>query len=98
MQRKYWAQLNLSGGINPLWPGHAAYPWGNTGHSAYSQAPVYLGEFGTGKSDADLSSATRRSQGQLYSFLCVIERGPLAVPPGSGPGHCGSTGPLPAPF
>jgi len=152
--KKYWAYLNLSGGINPVWPGHAAYPWGNTGHTAYSQAPLYLGEFGTGKTDADLSSATRGSQGQwftdmvnfisssytrtasndpgfsltslhwtywainanttegilasdwaslansrkLYSFLCVIERGPLAVPPGPGPGQCGSTGPLPAPF
>jgi endoglucanase len=152
--RKFWAYINLPGGVNPLWPGHAAYPWANTGHTAYTQAPIYMGEFGTENTDADLSSTTRGSQGQWftdavnfvqssytrtasndsglavtslhwtywalnantttgllgsdwaslassrkeYSFLCVIQRGPLAVPPGPGPGQCGSTGPLPAPF
>ena len=32
-----------------------------------------------------------------YTFLCAIQSGPLAVPPGSGAGQCGSTGALPSP-
>jgi endoglucanase len=32
-----------------------------------------------------------------YSYLCFIQTGPLAVPPGSGSGQCGSTGAFPAP-
>jgi endoglucanase len=32
-----------------------------------------------------------------YSYLCFVQTGPLAVPPGSGSGQCGSTGALPAP-
>lgn len=32
-----------------------------------------------------------------YSYLCYVQRGPLAIPPGSSPGQCGSTGSLPAP-
>jgi hypothetical protein len=32
-----------------------------------------------------------------YSFLCVIQQGPFAIPPGSGTGHCDSTGALPGP-
>src|SRR5258708_1080959 len=27
-----------------------------------------------------------------YSYLCFIQTGPLALPPGSGSGQCGSTG------
>ena len=34
---------------------------------------------------------------KIYSFVCFIESGPFAIPPGSGPGQCGSTGALPAP-
>jgi aryl-phospho-beta-D-glucosidase BglC (GH1 family) len=149
-----WAHLTAQGGVVPVWPGHATFPWGNTGHSGYSTAPVYLGEFGTGNAATDLTSAIRGSQGQWftdivnfvessrnltpandsgtpvsnlqwsfwslndedayallganytglenpakeYSYLCLLQRGPLAVPPGTGPGQCGSTGPLPAPF
>ena len=151
--RKYWAHINLTSGINPAWPGHAAYPWANTGHTAYTQAPVYIGEFGTANLDSDLYTSGAGSQGQWftdlvnfiqssytrtasndsgipvtslhftywalndednyallgssytglenpkkeYSFLCFIQRGPLAVPPGSGSGQCGSTGSLPSP-
>lgn len=150
---KNWAHLNLSGGVNPVWPGHATYPWGNTGHIAYSQAPVYIGEFGTANLDSDLYTSGAGSQGQWftdlvnfiqssytrtasndsgvpvtslhftywalndedsyallganyaglenpkkeYSFLCFIQQGPLAIPPGSGAGQCGSTGALPSP-
>jgi endoglucanase len=151
--RKYWAHLNLAGGINPVWPGHAAYPWSNTGHTAYTQAPIWVGEFGTANADSDLISTGAGSQGQWftsminfiqssynltpsndsglpvqsinwtywalneedsysllatgytglenpkkeYSFLCFIQRGPLAVAPGTGAGQCGSTGALPRP-
>src|SRR5919202_2935938 len=151
--KKFWVFPNLAGGVGPVWPGHASYPWGNTGHTAYTQAPVFIGEFGTGKTDADLLSSGAGSQGQWftdlvnfiqssyttttannsgvavgslqwtywslngedgygllgssynglanakkeYSFLCAIQQGPLAVPPGAGSGQCGSTGPLPNP-
>lgn len=151
--KKFWVFPDLAGGVNPVWPGHASYPWGNTGHTGYTQAPVYLGEFGTGKTDSDLFSSGAGSQGQWftdivnfiqssytataannsgvavgslqwtywaansedgygllgssyaglanakkeYSFLCAIQQGPLAVPPGAGSGQCGSTGALPNP-
>jgi endoglucanase len=26
--KKFWAFPNLAGGVNPVWPGHASYPWG----------------------------------------------------------------------
>ena len=32
-----------------------------------------------------------------YTFLCAIQQGPLAIPPGPGAGQCGSTGALPNP-
>ena len=150
---KFWAFANVAGGVNPVWPGHASYPWSNTGHSAYTVAPLYIGEIGTGNADTDLSSSIRGSQGQwftdmvnfvqssrnntpvndsgiavsnihfaywslndedayailgagytglenpkkIYSFVCFIESGPFAIPFGSGPGQCGSTGALPSP-
>jgi endoglucanase len=149
---EHWAFLNV-GDIDPGWPGHAAYPWSNTGTTPYAAAPVFLGEFGTGSASADLSSSGPGSQGQWFTdlvnfiqssyaltptndsgipvqslhwaywslnandsyalletdwtslsnptkeltFLCAIQRGPFAVPAGSGAGQCGSTGPLPAP-
>ena len=150
---KFWAYVNVPGGVNPTWPGHASYPWGNTGHTGYTQAPLYMGELGTGNQSTDLNSTTPGSQGQwftsavnfiqssqnktpandpginvtnlhftywalndednysilganytglenptkVYSFLCFIQAGPLALPHGSGSGQCGSTGPLPTP-
>lgn len=152
--KKFWAHLNIAGGVNPVWAGHASFPWGNTGHTAYTQAPVWVGEFGTENTAADLSSTVRGSQGQwftdmvnfiqssysrttsndpgftltslqwtywainantvesilaadwasvqnpakVYTFLCPIQRGPMALPSGSAAGQCGSTGPLPNPF
>jgi endoglucanase len=65
---KFWAYINL-GQVNPTWPGHDSYPWGNTGHSGYATAPIYIGEFGTGNASADLTSATRGSQGQWFTDL-----------------------------
>lgn len=67
--KKFWAFPNLAGGVNPVWPGHTSYPWGNTGHTGYTQAPVYLGEFGTGKTDSDLFSAGAGSQGQWFTDI-----------------------------
>jgi endoglucanase len=147
----HWAYVNVN--INPAWPGHASYPWSNTGAAAYTSAPLWIGEFGTGNTSADLYATGAGSQGQWftdllnfigssynltsannsgipvkwlnwtywslnpeggygllatgytgltypnkeYSFLCFVELGPYAVPPGTGSGQCGSTGVLPNP-
>jgi endoglucanase len=64
----HWAYLN-TGGVNPVWPGHSSYPWGNTGAQSYAQAPVYIGEFGTGNNDGDLTSTGAGSQGQWFTDL-----------------------------
>jgi hypothetical protein len=64
---KFWAYLNVPGGVNPVWPGHASYPWSNTGHTGYTQAPLYMGELGTGNLDTDLTSTTPGSQGQWFT-------------------------------
>jgi endoglucanase len=69
-----WAHLTAGGGVNPAWPGHASYPWGNTGHSGYSVAPVFIGELGTGNAATDLTSTTRGSQGQWFTdFVSFID-------------------------
>jgi endoglucanase len=67
--KKFWAHLNLAGGVNPVWPGHASYPWANTGHTGYTQAPMWIGEFGTGKTDADIFSSGAGSQGQWFTDM-----------------------------
>ena len=67
--KKFWAFPNLAGGVAPVWPGHASYPWGNTGHAGYAQAPVFIGEFGTGKTDTDLFSSGAGSQGQWFTDM-----------------------------
>jgi endoglucanase len=67
--KKFWAFPNLAGGVNPVWPGHASYPWGNTGHTGYTQAPVFIGEVGTGKTDADLFYSGNGSQGQYFTDM-----------------------------
>jgi endoglucanase len=66
--KKFWAYINL-GQVNPTWPGHPSYPWGNTGHTAFTSAPIYIGEFGTGNDEADLTSAARGSQGQWFTDM-----------------------------
>jgi aryl-phospho-beta-D-glucosidase BglC (GH1 family) len=65
--KKFWAYINI-GQVNPQWFGKP-YPWGNTGHTAFTSAPMYIGEFGTGNTDADLYSATRGSQGQWFTDM-----------------------------
>ncbi len=76
--RAHWAHLTVAGGINPAWPGHAAYPWANTGHAPVTVAPVWLGEFGTGNSTADLASTTAGSQGQWFTALVNFVQSSLA--------------------
>ncbi|HZT43705.1 MAG TPA: cellulase family glycosylhydrolase [Chthonomonadaceae bacterium] len=65
----HWGFTNLSGGINPVWPGHSAYPWSNTGATAYSQTPTWLGEFGTGNASSDCYTSGAGSQGQWFTDL-----------------------------
>ena len=67
--KKYWAYVNLPGGINPVGPGGAAYPWANTGHASAPQAPIYIGEFGTANTDADLYTSGSGSQGQWNTSI-----------------------------
>lgn len=64
-----WAYIASAGGINPIWPGHASYPWSNTGHSPVTEAPVFIGEFGTGNLDTDLVTTGAGSQGQWMTSL-----------------------------
>ncbi|HEY0753242.1 MAG TPA: cellulose binding domain-containing protein [Ktedonobacteraceae bacterium] len=64
-----WAYIATPTGINPSWPGHSSYPWSNTGATAYSTAPVWIGEFGTGNSATDLTSSGAGSQGQWFTDL-----------------------------
>jgi endoglucanase len=66
---RYWAYLNVPGGIDPVWPGHDTYPWSHTGHTGYSTAPLYIGEFGTGNLDTDMTSTTPGSQGQWFTDM-----------------------------
>jgi endoglucanase len=72
---KHWAYINLppgrygacTGGVNPHF--RTAFPWKNTGSIPYSQAPVWIGEFGTGNGESDLASPLRGSQGQWFTDL-----------------------------
>ena len=70
---KFWAHVATPGGINPVWPGHAGYPWAKTGHQPITEAPIYIGEFGTGNLDEDLFTTGPGSQGQwMTSFVNFI--------------------------
>jgi endoglucanase len=72
---QHWAYVSLptgtygrcNGGVHPY--AHGAFPWRNTGATPYTQAPVWLGEFGTGNSAADLASSWPGSQGQWFTDL-----------------------------
>lgn len=71
----HWVYINLpigrygscGGGVNPHF--RTAFPWGNTGSVPYSQAPVWIAEFGTGNTSSDLASPVRGSQGQWFTDL-----------------------------
>jgi endoglucanase len=64
----HWIFINL-GQVNPAWPGHSSYPWSNTGATAYTSAPVWLGEFGTGNTSSDINSTGAGSQGQWFTDM-----------------------------
>lgn len=64
----HWAYIN-AGGVNPVWPGHSSYPWANTGATAYTQAPVWIGEFGTQNSQADVYPSGNGSEGQWFTDM-----------------------------
>ncbi len=83
--KKHWAHLNLAGGVNPQFDGQP-YPWANTGHTAVSTAPIYLGEFGTANAEADLYSTARGSQGQWFTDLENFVRSSYNRTPANDPG------------
>ncbi len=64
-----WAYIATPNGVNPTWPGHASFPWSNTGATAYTTAPVWIGEFGTGNGNSDLVSTGAGSQGQWFTAM-----------------------------
>jgi endoglucanase len=72
---KHWAYINLPpgrygsclGGVQPQFK--TAFPWKNTGSKPYTQAPVWVGEFGTGNAAGDLASSMPGSQGQWFTDL-----------------------------
>jgi endoglucanase len=64
-----WAYIATPNGVNPTWPGHTSYPWSNTGATAYTTAPVWIGEFGTGNGSTDLASSGAGSQGQWFTDM-----------------------------
>jgi len=84
--KKFWAHLNLPGGVNPVGAGGGPYPWANTGHAGYSQAPVWIGEFGTGKADADVLSSGAGSQGQWFTDMINFIESSHARTPTNDPG------------
>jgi endoglucanase len=86
-----WAYLTVD--VAPVWPGHATYPWGNTGHSGYTATPVFVGEFGTGNDAASVLSSGAGSQGQwftdLVNFIAHSRTGAAANDPGVAIGELG---------
>lgn len=69
--RTHWAYLTLAHGVSPFntQGDQTSYPWGATGSTAYSQTPLYLGEFGTGNTSRDLTSSVAGSEGQWFTDL-----------------------------
>jgi len=84
---KFWLFTNLANGIMPVWPAHPGYPWGNTGHTAYIQTPVYIGEAGTGNTTSDLYSTGSGSQGQWFTDLVNLVQSSYLLTPGNDPGY-----------
>jgi endoglucanase len=76
----HWAYINLpvgrygacQGGVNPH--SRTPFPWSNTGSIPYTQAPIWIAEFGTGNDTGDLASSVRGSEGQWFTdFVNFIE-------------------------
>ncbi len=85
--KKFWLFTNLPNGIMPVWPGHTSYPWGNTGHTAYTQTPIYIGEAGTGNNHSDLSSTGSGSQGQWFTDLVNLIQSSYLLTTGNDSGY-----------
>jgi len=82
----HWAFINL-GQVNPVWPGHASYPWSNTGAAAYSSAPLWLGEFGTGNTSSDINSTGAGSQGQWFTDIVNFLNSSYTLTPANNSGY-----------
>jgi hypothetical protein len=82
----HWASLDVAGGINPFNAvgNQSSYPWGNTGSTPYTQAPMYLGEFGTGNNSSDLISTGAGSEGQWFTDLVNFLGSSYGATPSSG--------------
>jgi endoglucanase len=88
----HWAYINLppgrygacTGGVNPHF--RAPFPWGNTGSAPYSQAPIWIAEFGTGNDLGDLASHMRGSQGQWFTDFVNFIQSSYARTPKNNPG------------
>src|SRR5581483_3767568 len=80
----YWAYIATPNGVNPSWPGHTGYPWSNTGATAYTSAPVWIGEFGTGNGSSDLTSTAAGSQGQWFTDMLNFIKSSYGSGGGSG--------------
>jgi endoglucanase len=85
--KKFWLFTNLPNGITPVWPEHTSYPWANTGQTAYTQTPVYIGEAGTGNNDSDLSSTGNGSQGQWFTDLVNLIQSSYVLTTGNDSGY-----------
>jgi endoglucanase len=80
-----WAYI-AAGEENPVTIGSAPYPWSNTGTTPYTAAPVWIGEFGTGNTDADLMSSGPGSQGQWFTDLTNFIQSSYNLSPTNNPG------------
>jgi hypothetical protein len=67
--------------------GHPAYPWANTGHTAYTQTPVFIGEAGTGNTHDDLYSTGSGSQGQWFTDIVNLIQSSYALTTGNNSGY-----------
>jgi hypothetical protein len=84
----HWAYINIAHGVTPFnaQGRQTSYPWGNTGSTAYVQAPIYLGEFGTGNASRDLTASVAGSEGQWFTDLVNFIKSSYTLPandPGS---------------
>jgi hypothetical protein len=70
-----------------MWPGHSSYPWSNTGASAYTSTPVWIGEFGTGTSSSDINSSGPGSQGQWFTDMVNFVNSSYTLTSANNPGY-----------
>ena len=84
--KNHWAFVDL-GEVNPVWHGHSSYPWSNTGATAYTTTPVWLGEFGTGNTASAVSSTTAGSEGQWFMDLINFVNSSYTQTSSNNPGY-----------